>query len=866
MMSFAGLEILAATLVVAVALGVGARRVLGGAAGGRVEDAFLTLGFGWVLLSWWGIVVAEAGTFTPLVFLGAPAVLAAAMFAGGRANRPPRPAGEVVSALAAVITVTLICAVFFSPAFDVRLEARDPGVYLHAGQTLARDGAISWHDETVTRLPGMARDYFFPGPGRPAANDGSRYLGFYLESLTTGRVIPQALPVYPVWVAVAYWVAGTAGALAAGGVLTWLAACVLSLLGAAFCGRLGLLAGPLLAMGVITGWFARYSSAETAAQLLVVLGCLALIRYRQHGGRFHGLLAGASFGLCPLAKAELLVVLLPLGLLFLADIAMGRLRQRDIAVFWAPVAFLAVHTLVHAIGWLWPYYFDVLRQFYLTPPTFFGAAALGAALAGAAGLAVHLVARRHREPIRGFLAGETPGGRLLRAGTAAVVVVLTAAGYWLRPWLYAQWEASDSWNMANHVELGLGISPMLVLLATLGTVILLVRRRQEEGLLPAATVLLVLTATVMWERNIIPSPMWAYRRWIPAVLPASYLFGLVAVAWISAKVSQRRAYAGVAAAVLLAPVLAHHATAANAIKRHVQLEGSDAALHQLADLFGPEDAVLFERRSRRGLIRFEAALGLDIGLAVYRLPDARFDAAAIRSLAWERARHGGDVYLVTAGGLDELVDVGVEPVQIFRWQSLLLEEFYMYEEVKAGRPIRLPVAILPLTIEARVYRLQPEESIAPLPQRVVDGELRGELDVGLWDDQYLVGGLMYSPEVSGEHSFRWTGSRAVILLPGMPADADEVVLRVRGNEFLPAHEIEVWLDGVRLGAAAPPSGWGDLRFPLPAEWTWEADVIARLELRIPAAQPHAEGSGLARVLGTRIERVFWARAEQRDER
>jgi len=865
-MLLGGLGILVATLLVAVTLGVGARRVLGGGSGGAVEDAFLAVGFGWALLSWWGVVLAEAGSFTPAVFLGTAALFSLALLVGGprRAARHPK-SGDGMTLLA-IGAVTVICLVFFFPPFDVRLEARDPGTYLHAGEVLAREGGITWYDATVARVPPTAREYFFPKLGPTRAHDSSRFLGFYIESLATGRVIPQATPVYPVWVAVGHWVAGTAGALAAGGVLTWFAACGLSLLGVAFCGRLGLLAGPLLAAGVITGWFARYSAAETAAQLLIVLGSLALIRYRQQGGRFHGLLAAVSFGLCPLTKAELLVVLVPLALLLLADLATGRVRRRDVAVFWTPLALLFAHTLVHAVGWLWPYYFDVLRQFYLTPRAFFGAAALATVLAAVIGLLIHYLARPYRDAIRRFLRAENRGGWVLRVVMATAVIGLTAAGYWLRPWLFANMAAADPWNMASHVELGLGISPMLVFLAALGAAVLLVRRPQVEGLLPAATVLLVLSAAILWERNIIPAPMWAFRRWVPVVLPASYLFGLVAVSWVAGRGTRRRPYGPIIAVLLLAPVLVHHASAATWIKRHVQLEGSEAALHELASLFNPEDAVLFERRSQRGLLRFEAALALDNGPAVYRLPGSDFDAEAVRSLAWERAREGGDVYLITTGGLDGFADVGVEPVHVFSWRSSLLEEFFTYEETLAGLPIRLPVANQALMVDARIYRLRPLERLASLPQRVVDGELRGELDIGLWDDPYLVGGLLYAPEVSGEHNFRWTGESAVVLLPGMPADADAVVLRVRGNEFLPSHEIEAWLDGHYLGAASPPSGWGDIRYAPPVEWTLAPGDIPRLEIRIPAAAPHADGSGRARVLGTRIERVFWARAQQGNER
>jgi hypothetical protein len=65
MMTVSGLALAVATFIIAVALGAGARRVLGSDPLGRVEEGFLVLGFGWALMGWWGVVLAETRNFTP---------------------------------------------------------------------------------------------------------------------------------------------------------------------------------------------------------------------------------------------------------------------------------------------------------------------------------------------------------------------------------------------------------------------------------------------------------------------------------------------------------------------------------------------------------------------------------------------------------------------------------------------------------------------------------------------------------------------------------------------------------------------------------------------------------------------------------
>jgi hypothetical protein len=315
--------------------------------------------------------------------------------------------------------------------------------------------------------------------------------------------------------------------------------------------------------------------------------------------------------------------------------------------------------------------------------------------------------------------------------------------------------------------------------------------------------------------------------------------------------------------VALAPVLLHHVATAPWIRAHQELGGSAEIIDELSGLFGAEDAVLFEARSRSGLVRFEAALGLDAPYAVYRLPRPAVDSAIIRSLARERARAGGNVYFVTTGYVNGLVDIAAQPVRAFRWQSSILEEFYTYEEVLAGRPMRLPRVVEPLNINFTTYRLLPDRAIMPLPETEFPGEVRGVLDVGTWDEPYVVGQLVNAAESDGEHSFRWTRHRGVFLLPGMPQNADHVVLDVLANSYVPFQVLEVWLDGHYLGATVAPERWEEVRFPVPSHWTPAANGVARIEIRTPAVRPAALESGGSdgRILGIRVDRVAWARTD-----
>ena len=870
-MSPAGGAFLFALIVVVWALGRAAWGLLRATATTGLEAVFLQVGFGIAALTWWGVILAEVGHFAPTALLGTGAILAVAARAahgwrgsrgaaasaasGGRSDRLRLGAAQ----LAAVIAVLIVAWWQAGPMFDVRVEARDPGVYANAGLHLARSGAISWFDETVLSLSPEARRYFFPPPGYLAAQESWRYLGFFLESYETGRVLPQATPVYPVWVAVGSFVAGVPGALQAGVIGSVLGLIALTLLGGRYFGRVGLAAGPLLGACLAQAWFARYSAAEIPAQFFLLAGLLALSHYRSRREPFFALLAGTCLGLVPLAKAEMTMLVGVLAIVLLLDVATGRWRSRDL-LLWGTLGLLSVQTLVHAVGWVWPYYFHILRQFELTPPVFFGAVAATLGLFSLALLAAARLSPGSRRSLSGFLGLETLPGATLHYTAALAVPTLVGVGYWLMP--RTGW---GGWNALNAAELGLVVSPWFVGLGALGAAAVLARRSRCSDT-TVLLILMVLAASVLIERNIIPSLMWAYRRYVVALLPATFLFSVggaaVAGRWVRSRGGHSLAAAAVAV-LLLVPGAWQTVAVASDYRGYVHLPGVASVLEEFDTILPPDALVLVEPRSNRGLLRFEAALGMSRQRRVLRLPHLAQDDEFLRDVLWAQARRGGATYLLTTGYLNGWLWPAATPIHTLQWHTTQLEARSNILPVRVVPP-RLPRDLQELKFEARLYRLDINEPLAPLPTRVVAGELRGELDVGLWDDLYLIGELLHQVETDEEHSFRWTSSRAAFLLPGMPEDAESVVLRVKSSGLMGQQTAEAWLDGWPLGERPVPARLGDLRFPVPPAWKPASNGVARLEIRVPAVVPREvdPDSNDHRELGIRVERVFWARAER----
>lgn len=867
--------LLAATFAAGHALlTIGVRRRLL-AAFETVEGLWLRFAAGFLFTSGWAVALAWFDRFEARALVAGPAAVFLAWllrallrwFRGGRTIRVQVDPLVVV----AVGGCLLLGAWFYFPPVDVRLEARDPGVYYLAGAQLAQQGSLDWVDPQVAAMSPEARRYFFPPPFRHAINESYRFVGFYLEERASARVIPQALPVLPSWIAVGRLAGGVEGGLAATPALALFALLSVFFLGRRALGRWPAAVGSLLLAGSwLQAWFAHYGAAEIPAQALLAIALGGWLHYRRHGDPGFGWMGAAGFTLALFTKAESVLLLGPIAVVLLVDAARGTLERRQWIHFWLPLGGGVAASFVYARLELWPYYYDLLQQAELPPASFLLLTLGGTVALVASALGLSALPGRRRSTLESLVAGAGRFGVATGAAIALALVSVAAWGWLVRP---GAWEAmyldtgrnAGGWNAYNVVELGWALSPLALVLAVLGWAgLVLARGSLPRGAGAVAWLGLATTVPLVARRQIQPLLPWAYRRWLPLVIPLAWLVSgwlVVRVArWAAARLTGERSrlaapLAAVLALALVAPVAAYQTEQALAYRQLDEMPGVAAILGELTAVTEPGSLLLFEPRTLRGLPRFEAALQIDRGRRVLRLPEGAVRTDLVREVVWRAARAEAPAYLVTTGYIDGFTEPAAERVHEFRWVTRRLVEEETNARFQAGRPLRAPVATEELVFRGRIYRLRVDGSL---------DALAGDLDVGDWDDLYLAGQDLHGPEVDGEgRTYRWTEGRAGFLLPGLDAGATEVVIVADPDtpERIGVQTLAVYLDGRALGSVQLQEGWREYGFSLPPGWSddehagpprlaIEVDPAFRLSEEIP-------GSSDRRIVGVKVDRVSW---------
>src|SRR5262249_21694610 len=168
-------------------------------------------------------------------------------------------------------------------------------------------------------------------------------------------VEPGFLPWYPVAVAYAVGAGGTAAGLWVNPALAVLALAAVYLAWRAPLGAAPAALGTgLLAISLAQVWFARYTMAEPATQLLVWTGLYALAALQRRPGLALGLLAGLAWGSALLARVDAML-LAPAVALYLAWRLRTSATRASALLALAVLAVLALHAALHA-GLLAPGY------------------------------------------------------------------------------------------------------------------------------------------------------------------------------------------------------------------------------------------------------------------------------------------------------------------------------------------------------------------------------------------------------------------------------------------------------------------------------------------------------------------------------
>lgn len=476
------------------------------------------------LMAWAGFTLAEFGLDrpVPLLILAGIGGVVGAWWVLRQRWRPV----DLPAALGLCLPI-VIGAVLYFPPDEWILGALDPGSYVNAGAAIARGGSIILHDPLLAALDPATRQALFPAPA-------SRLPGFYLMFLhfsgiipdgfvvSATRVVPHGFHLFPSALAFGYAVGGIRAELLVPPVLAIGGLIGFYLLARRLFGTVvATLAVFFLAIGPAQVWFARYPDAEILAQLLLFGGFLAFVATIDRPNAWLSGLAGLALGSVHLDKIEMLPLPFLIAAFFAYQWLVGRFDRRWLW-FVGIYAVLLIQAALHALliaNW---YAATTLHNAVSLRLALVAAVALVLALGGA--LAVLAVPGFHRRVV-GFLTHPN-WERPLGVGLPLLIGLLAIYAYYVRPlgsvpvpvsqMDSAQLHAMN--NLQSFVRLGWYVTPIGLLLGTLGWIFIAHRERNRRAALP---LLVIAVDTVLFLHNmeITPIHYWAARRWIPLVIP-----------------------------------------------------------------------------------------------------------------------------------------------------------------------------------------------------------------------------------------------------------------------------------------------------------------------------------------------------------
>ncbi len=659
-------------------------------------------------VGWLGLVLAQAGRFTPLNLaaltgLGAAIAMGTWFARHQRLPRLPMPTRHDV----VLVGLLILAAILYTPPADYALTILDAGWYTNTGALIARTGRLTVQPEVFATLSREGRSLFVWSfrdvrrilPQFPALSDLGFYnVAFAVNLAQDGRVGPYHPPGFAVWIAIFDVLGGPRLGTYAAPLFGLLF--VLAVYGAArvaFGPRTGLVAAFLTAISPPVVYYGRTPFAEIAAGALIWGGVYALTRYRHHGTPFDAALAGLAFGAALLTKIESLLLLAPLTYLLITQPPSHSAiqpfffqRLRLLIPFLIPFGMLAAHAALLAATVLRPYtvlngygVITGLSAIVARPVTWLMVAVL--AVTG-----IVLLRSQQRNWVRKALALGVIAG-------AAIVILF-------RP------RVADLPFALSEVMLFL--TPLGIGLAVLGAVRLIhtgLPRSATVFVVMAATMGLLTLATPMVSRDV--SYLYAVRRQVPVVIPAVWVLAAYAVTengkwktedrkWkMDDKPSSIFRFPSSIFHLALLLVLALGLMRTNRYLPVRELAGSSAFAAGLAGRFGPEDIVLFEALGRGTHVgRFAAPLWARHGVQALVLSAAPPPTERLATVIEGWSGAGRTVFLISQSSPPnfDLLGYRWEPVGSGEWigsmvaarrrfppeSQTLRVPFYIYEVIR----------------------------------------------------------------------------------------------------------------------------------------------------------------------------------------
>jgi len=788
------------------------------------EQLYLLLATSLLLSGWAGLFLAELGRFSSLstATLVAGLVLLGILLA--RRHLSLRPGSLGWDELAVLVCLVGFGLTVYFPPFEYILGGRDPGVYVNTGFHLARQGNLVYVDPVVLSIPEAERGLFYRVDQELPPWSQPRFLGFAMENPHTGRVSPQGLHLYPVWIGIASHLFEMKAGLYATPFFALMGVAGLFLaLRRLFDTEVALWASGMMAVFQIQIWFARFPNAEILVQFLYVTGLLAFYFMEDKRSSLAGAFAGAAFGATLLVRVENLLFLVPLGL-YLGWRRLRRELGKPEIAFLGTFLLLTLHAALHARLFAWPYVSDVLGRPYWR--------LIGenlAPIALAAVVAFFLIDRQGAKLIaRVAPIATTPRARALAAGA---IFLIALYAYFIRPfWHGARTAPHDA---EAFLRMGWYLYPAGLALVVGGAMLLLARAERRQTLF----VLVGLTFSLFffYKVRVWHDHYFAMRRFIPVILPS--FFACIAIFLVSLRAT--KGWIGDwAPRIIGSLLLISYFAAGRPIWNHQEFPGSLGFVTELARHLGDRDVVIFPRRE--GLHLLELPLSQLEGKNVLEFYGLKPDRDALERLIEKWRDVYEDVYFVTNYKIS-LSGLFTQHVKDFSLGTRYYE--YAYTRPPSG----------PKPFELR-FTLSKAVDVRELAERMPK---IARIDVGGSDD--LLVAWFFEKELAREEtSYRWSQRTSTVFLPSVDPDSKEILIRMAGPEepSAPLNDVTVSINEQQLAILQPARGFETHRLELPPEWTANLDdtfAILRLDTQTWRPSNWIPDATDIRDLGVRID-------------
>lgn len=822
-----------------------------------VETLALSAGLGASVVVFLGLILGYAGVFSLMNLI---ILLACCFVFGFYWSQPLTHRFGFGRLTRSDFAVLLICGALLSYATVMRSHEiqgmRDQGVYTCTGIQLARTEAFFWNDRLVSLLGFEPVSHLFEDlgdilQGRPRF---LRFAGYYLSSAETGRVVPQFLHGYEVWMAIAYLVGGPQatqcvnGVFAALGVLLFY--CVVRRIVSA---RTALIAALLLAASLPQVWYSRFPSNEPLLQVLVwaailvyvLLGDGQVAACALRRSRVHSLLPLAV----PLAAATTVKFAFWPSLSIFAFEGGLRARQRDIRsagkLLWLTLVIVASAAYIHAALFA-NYYlygswtFTIKRlgiSFEMFPLLFVGGVAgafsLGMILSDYSELLSHWW-RRYRRWL-------------------SVAVVVLIAGACLYQWhVFSSGNNLEVWGeRTNLYEFAQYYGLPVFALALYGYWLWLSgnavqRSSRLLGLLTIAAMVFII------KRNLDALHPWASRRWLPVLVPSTAFALALALSRLSAMLPRWNYGCAVLAALAVCGLQLRQAPVLITIPNY---RGAIPQVDQWAGILRADDLVLLEPSAVVAQYGPYLASRFDVqGYVQRNSPEF-----------WARTK---DVAALTRENFKRTIYVTDEDLsRSGRPCAKLLATSKLDYPVVLETLHRLPVAPTQIRETIRFYEIDwasmPEgwwTQWTPKAQPRAPQQPPIRVEMGEDAEPYLMGGFFDVTDQPNAPPYRWTNGTARIAigkLLSFPLSRGTVQLKavIHSGRSVPM-DVHWYLNmhdpsrAKKLGVTTARPEWSECKVEVPAAWLSPESVLDLQSLR-PAVSVEIP----AGILGFRIQEL-----------